>query len=171
MNTRTLGIDRFKDLLEDDDFCKFLNEYHNGASRVYSASEWAGVVIGVYELKSWLQPVVEHYILNDGAVDASLASDAVVIEQDGLTSTIKLALSPDITQPELVDFITRNWAKNIKPGLDVLSRQRLRASTIARDKRIYRDYTAGRNRTELSADYKLGLSTIDRIIALKKKKS
>lgn len=170
MNTRILGIDRFKDLLEDDDFCKFLDAYHKGANHRYSASEWAGIVVGTYELKSWLQPVVEHYILK-GVIDASLAVEPVALEQDGPTGIIKLALAPDITQPELVDFITRNWSKNIKPGLDALSRQRLRASTIARDKRIYRDYLAGHSRTQLSSDCGLGLSTIDRIVALKKKKS
>lgn len=166
-------VGRLRSLRSDEKFNEFIDAY--APDGVYTINEWADMTVGIFGLKSWIQPVVANYI-GTGQIDASLADEPVQIESSGAKNLgdTKLVLAPDITQPELKDFINRKWSELIKPHLYDLPYEKHRAPlNTQRNENIYRDYI-NRKSLVLNIDgiafrYNISTSTVDRIIASKKK--
>lgn len=166
-------IDKLHALLNDNEFQDYVKSFRedNGP---YTAEGWAELMVGVFVLKSWLIPVVAHYLSTDRVVD-SLADMPVNIESSAIEGPLKLVLAPDITQPELKEWIDVNWAKRIKPLLDELPEKRYTIPKIKRDEAVYQDYLnrkkSGLNAIGISIKYNIHVSTVYRIVSRKKKNS
>lgn len=162
---------KLRELLHNKEFQEFVRTFRED-NAPYSAGGWAEVIVGAFTLRSWLTPVVAHY-LESNEFDESRAASPVTIEYEEYPATIKLILASDITQPALKEWIDINWSKQMKPHLDVLPEQRQVVPNIRRENAIYDDYL---NRKKLSltvtgvaVKHGVHSSTVYKIAARRKK--
>jgi len=166
-------INELRSLLSDSGFNEFVTSYDPGGP--YTTGEWAGMIVSIFNLKSWIQPVVKHY-LESGEIDASLANDPVTVEAADAKNLgeVKLVLAPDITQPELKNFIISKWSTRIKPHLYDLPYNRHTIPAFPElDEAIYQEYLnkhkSGLNNVGIALKYNRSVSTVNRIIRRKKR--
>lgn len=165
------GIERIEALRYDVRFPKFLDFLQR--DRILPAKEMAGSIMIEFNIKSWLEPVLIHFLETD-SIDNSLAEAPVRFHRDNVYADLHLVLAPDITQPILKEFITKNWSSSIKPRVSPFPYERHTvASFPERDQKIYETYLnrkkLGLTITGVALRYHVSESTVKRIVRVKKK--
>lgn len=165
------GIEKIEALKYDAKFPKFIH---------FLKSEWkvpeermASYVMSEFRIKSWLEPVLAHY-LETGEIDTTLANEPVQLRRDNVYSDLQLVLAPDITQPILKEYITKNWSKKIKPKVSPFPYERQTVTSFPeRDQSILNDYLIrkklGLTIRGIAYKYSVSESTVKRIVRVKKK--
>lgn len=164
------GIERIEALKHDAKLPKFIDFLQ--VDGVRPAKEMAGSIMIEFNIKSWLKPVLIHF-LETGFIDSSLAEAPVRLHRDNVYADLQLVLAPDITQPILKEFITKNWSSKIKPRVSPFPYERHTVASFPdRDQKIYETYL---NRKKLGLTivgvalmYHVSESTVKRIVRVKK---
>lgn len=139
-----------------------------------SVSQTAAQIMAEYGIKTWLRPVLLHFIETGGEIDPTLADEPVKITKDGIYGPAHLILAQDITQPILKEYITKNWTAKIKPAVSLLPNSRHTPEDFPeRDEKIYQEYLerkkTGRTIIGIAYRYNVSESTVKRIVRVKKR--
>lgn len=164
------GIDKIEALKFDDSYKAYIGKLLRDEDM--SLSVVATNLMAEYRIKSWLKPVVMHFIETD-EIDPSLSLEPVRIERDGVYGEAKLVLAHDITQPILKQFINDNWSKRIRPKASLLPKERHTVQMHPeRDQAAYLEYvnrrSTGYTIRAIANKYNMSESTLKRIIRSKK---
>lgn len=166
------GIERIEALKYKPGFFEYvagLREEHG-----LSISQAAAQIRVEFGIKTWLKPVLVHFLESGGEIDSTLADEPVKVMKDGVYGPAHLILAQDITQPILKEYITQNWTTTIKPAVSLLPNSRHTLTDFPeRDEKIYQEYLnrkkTGRTITGIAYRYNVSESTVKRIVRVKKK--